>query len=107
MLRYDTRPMVGPAPTPPRLVHPQDADRDGLQIGPYRLLRQLGQGGAAPVWLAEERFEGKKLRDVAIKLFLVPEPIAPTMKIGPCWAAGLWAVGSGEDSVVSTGARKP
>jgi eukaryotic-like serine/threonine-protein kinase len=49
-------------------------------LGPFRLIAQLGQGGFAPVWHAEEVYEGRKLRDVAIKLFFLPEEIshAPT-----------------------------
>jgi serine/threonine protein kinase len=39
------------------------------RTGPFRLLRRLGQGGFAPVYLAEEAHEGRKLRDVALKLF--------------------------------------
>src|SRR5690242_11428526 len=41
-------------------------------LGPFRLIRQLGEGGFAPVWLAEETYGGRKLRDVALKLFLLP-----------------------------------
>lgn len=41
-------------------------------LGPYRLLRKLGQGSFAPVWLAEETFEGRHLREVAVKVFLLP-----------------------------------
>lgn len=37
--------------------------------GPFRLVRRLGQGGFAPVYLAEEVHDGRKLRDVALKLF--------------------------------------
>jgi len=43
--------------------------RAGLpaQIGPYRLLREIGQGGMASVWLAE-RADGLLDRHVALKL---------------------------------------
>ena len=41
-------------------------------LGPFRLIRPLGQGGFAPVWLAEETYGGQRLRDVALKLFLLP-----------------------------------
>ena len=37
------------------------------QIGPYRLLREIGQGGMATVWLAE-RADGLLDRQVALKL---------------------------------------
>ncbi len=39
----------------------------GQPIGPYRLLRPLGQGGMAVVWLAE-RGDGSLDREVALKL---------------------------------------
>jgi serine/threonine-protein kinase len=40
---------------------------EGRQVGPYRLLRPLGEGGMAEVWLAE-RADGVIKRRVAIKL---------------------------------------
>ena len=39
----------------------------GLRIGPYRLLRHIGEGGMSEVWLAE-RDDGAFRRQVAIKL---------------------------------------
>ena len=39
----------------------------GQQVGGYRLLRELGQGGMSRVWLAE-RLEGGLTRPVALKL---------------------------------------
>jgi serine/threonine protein kinase len=56
---------------PPSL--PEAGDRDasqwrvGAAVGPYRLLRHLGSGGMAEVWLAE-RADGSFERTVAIKL---------------------------------------
>jgi serine/threonine-protein kinase len=44
-----------------------DADRSGELVGPYRLLRQLGEGGMASVWLAE-RVDWAEQRRVALKL---------------------------------------
>jgi eukaryotic-like serine/threonine-protein kinase len=38
-------------------------------LGPFRLLKQLGKGGFAPVWLATEVYGETELRTVAIKLF--------------------------------------
>lgn len=57
---------------PPRLVispepsSPSDWSEGGL-IGPYRLMRPLGAGGMAEVWLAA-RNDGAFTREVAIKL---------------------------------------
>jgi serine/threonine-protein kinase len=39
----------------------------GALVGPYRLLRELGQGGMGVVWLAE-RADGAPKRPVALKL---------------------------------------
>jgi len=43
------------------------ADRSGELVGPYRLLRQLGEGGMATVWLSE-RVDWPEHRRVALKL---------------------------------------
>jgi eukaryotic-like serine/threonine-protein kinase len=43
-----------------------EADR---RLGPYWLKAKLGSGGFAPVWLADEEYGGRKVREVAIKLF--------------------------------------
>jgi serine/threonine-protein kinase len=42
-------------------------DRAGAIIGPYRLLRRIGEGGMGTVWLAE-RADGLLQREVALKL---------------------------------------
>jgi eukaryotic-like serine/threonine-protein kinase len=42
-------------------------DHPGDTVGPYRLLRELGAGGMATVWLAE-RTDGSWQRQVALKL---------------------------------------
>ena len=42
----------------------------GIEIGPYRLIRELGQGGMGVVWLAE-RADGEVKRPVALKLPIV------------------------------------
>ncbi|WP_437815770.1 serine/threonine-protein kinase [Sorangium sp. So ce1078] len=58
----------------PAFLQRPDAER---WIGPFRLIRQLGRGGFAPVWLAEEIYEGRRLRDAAVKLFFLPEGLSP------------------------------
>jgi serine/threonine protein kinase/Flp pilus assembly protein TadD len=44
----------------------------GKQIGPYQLVRALGQGGMAEVWLAR-RADGAFKREVALKLPLIKQ----------------------------------
>ncbi len=65
---------------PPSLPGPHAdsayAAQAGLPVGPWRLLRELGQGGMGSVWLAE-RSDGGLKRQVALKL--------PRMS----WAPGL------------------
>lgn len=57
--------------TPPRLSGVPTAEvsvwREGQSVGPYRLVRPLGSGGMAEVWLAA-RDDGNFVREVAIKL---------------------------------------
>jgi len=63
----------------------------GDPFGPYRIVRPLGRGGFAPVFLAEEHHEGKKLRDVALKLFFLPEGIDPASAAAEAWREGVFA----------------
>ena len=42
-------------------------DQPGDAVGPYRLIRELGAGGMATVWLAE-RSDGTMQRQIALKL---------------------------------------
>ena len=57
----------------------------GDPFGPYRIVRALGRGGFAPVYLAEEFYAGKKLRDVALKLFYLPEGLDSTSEQAAAW----------------------
>jgi tetratricopeptide (TPR) repeat protein len=47
--------------------HEPRPDQAGDEVGPYRLIRELGAGGMATVWLAE-RVDGVLHRQVALKL---------------------------------------
>jgi serine/threonine protein kinase len=49
------------------LTPPPPAEGAGDQVGPYRLIRELGTGGMGVVWLAE-RVDGLITRPVALKL---------------------------------------
>jgi hypothetical protein len=48
------------------LLEREEAER---RIGPFFLIRPIGQGGFAPVWLARERYGPTELRVAAVKLF--------------------------------------
>ena len=54
---------------PLSLPEPSFSPQPGLAVGPYRLLRSLGQGGMGSVWLAE-RADGTFSQQVAIKFSL-------------------------------------
>lgn len=60
-------------------------------FGPYRIVLPLGRGGFAPVFLAEEHHDGKKLRDVALKLFFLPEGIDPASAEAVTWRDSVFA----------------
>jgi len=64
-------------------------DAAGDEVGPYRLVRELGEGGMATVWLAE-RSDGLLQRRVALKL----------PRIG--WAAGLARRAAHERDILAT-----
>ena len=66
-----------PALLPARMSASLSSRTPPPSLGPFRLTRRLGQGGFAQVWHAEEVYEGKKLRDVAVKLFFLPSDIEP------------------------------
>jgi tetratricopeptide (TPR) repeat protein len=45
---------------------PESEELPGTQVGPYRLLRRIGEGGMGTVWLAE-RSDGTVKRSIALK----------------------------------------
>lgn len=59
---------LGTLPQVPIAPEPREFEwQAGARVGPYRMLRKLGSGGMADVWLAE-RDDGAFQRQVAIKL---------------------------------------
>jgi eukaryotic-like serine/threonine-protein kinase len=62
------------AATIKRFLERPDAER---RLGPFLLVKQLGSGGFAPVWLAQEVYEDTVARTAAVKLFSL-QPRSPT-----------------------------
>jgi serine/threonine protein kinase len=52
-----------------RLIARVEAER---RLGPFVLVEQLGRGGFAPVWMAQEVYGETVLRTAAVKLFALP-----------------------------------
>jgi serine/threonine protein kinase len=61
------------------LVAPLPGPRPGVEVGPYRLERMLGEGGMGQVWLAA-RNDGLYQRRVALKL-LRPGLVDPNLRL--------------------------
>lgn len=53
--------------------HSDPQIREGAELGPYRLIREIGKGGMSAVWLAERSDEHLK-RQVALKLPYIQSP---------------------------------
>src|SRR5438270_11109732 len=64
--------------------------RPGEIVGPYRVIRLLGEGGMAEVWLAE-RADGAFKRDVALKL---PVPLRLAEDLGSRFAREVGILGA-------------
>ncbi len=67
MLADQARVAAGALETLPRLAAGPPSARAGENLGPYRLIEEIGQGGMGSVWLAE-RADGAYERRVALKL---------------------------------------
>ncbi|MBI3350430.1 MAG: protein kinase, partial [Burkholderiales bacterium] len=67
MLADQERLAAGAMATLPRLASELPSAHTGEQVGPYRLIQEIGQGGMGSVWLAE-RADGAYDRRVALKL---------------------------------------
>jgi serine/threonine protein kinase len=61
-----SRPMTRVASTIKRFLERPDGER---RLGPFLLVKQLGRGGFAPVWLAKEVYGTAVVRTAAVKLF--------------------------------------
>jgi serine/threonine protein kinase len=82
--------LLRPMPAPPHESAPFSREPgDAFRLGPFQLVRPLGRGGFAPVWLAEEVYDGRKLRDVALKLFILPEGITSGSEEAARWRDGI------------------
>jgi serine/threonine protein kinase len=53
-----------------------DLSDEKRRLGPFYLIKQLGKGGFAPVWLAREKYGNTELRTAAVKLFYLPDDVA-------------------------------
>lgn len=62
-----------PSRLPGTIARLTDREEAARRVGPFVLVKQLGRGGFAPVWLAREVYGETVLRTAAVKLFPLPQ----------------------------------
>jgi eukaryotic-like serine/threonine-protein kinase len=68
-------------PNSPAIQRLLDLPAAERRLGPFLLVKQLGRGGFAPVWLAREVYGTTELRTAAVKLFPLGAPESPSVLV--------------------------